>query len=153
MFSATDDEETIYLKRNDSENLLSSYHTSGFKLDDAKWPSVEHYYQGMKFEQRELCDNIRSAADSSTAAKLASKNKRKIRKDWKKIKRTIMTRGLYVMFRTHPGAAEELLRTENSKLVEQSQYDYYWGCGRDLRGENVYGQILMEIREKLRDID
>ena len=153
MFNATNNQETIYLKRNDSDSLLSSYHLNSFDLDDAEWPSVEHYYQGMKFEQSELRDNIRRAADPVTAVKLADKNKRKIRKDWKKIKRTIMTRGLYVMFRTHPEAAEALLRTAKVKLVEQSQYDYYWGCGRDLRGENVYGQILMEIREKLRNID
>ncbi len=149
MFDTTNSEETIYLTRNDSENLLSSYYLNAFQLDDATWPSVEHYYQGMKFEDATIKAAILECEDGAAAAKLAETNKRKIRKDWKKIKRTIMTRGLYIMFRTHETATKALLATDKAKLVEQSQYDYYWGCGRDLRGDNVYGTILMEIREKL----
>ncbi|GAB4239826.1 MAG: hypothetical protein Kow00121_66390 [Elainellaceae cyanobacterium] len=29
--------------------------------------------------------------------------------------------------------------------------DYYWGCGKDGSGKNKLGQILMEVREILRD--
>jgi predicted NAD-dependent protein-ADP-ribosyltransferase YbiA (DUF1768 family) len=36
-------------------------------------------------------------------------------------------------------------------LVESSNYDYFWGCGRDRRGENMYGKVLMNVREKLRE--
>lgn len=39
--------------------------------------------------------------------------------------------------RTHPEVAERLLATENVKLVENSQCDYFWSCGRDRRGHNT----------------
>jgi predicted NAD-dependent protein-ADP-ribosyltransferase YbiA (DUF1768 family) len=28
-------------------------------------------------------------------------------------------------------------------------YDYYWGVGRDGRGYNVFGKVLMAVRDKL----
>ena len=43
-----------YLSRNDVNHPLSSCSKLGFELDGAQWPSVEHYYQGMKFEAGEL---------------------------------------------------------------------------------------------------
>jgi predicted NAD-dependent protein-ADP-ribosyltransferase YbiA (DUF1768 family) len=35
--------------------------------------------------------------------------------------------------------------------VENSPIDYYWGCGKDGSGKNKLGQILMEVREILRN--
>ena len=35
-------------------------------------------------------------------------------------------------------------------IVESSLYDHYWGCGRDQRGHNYYGKMLMDVRDKLR---
>jgi ribA/ribD-fused uncharacterized protein len=62
-----------------------------------------------------------------------------------------MTRAVYIKCRTHPEIAEALLATGDQVLVESSNYDYFWGCGRDRRGENMYGKVLMNVREKLRD--
>ena len=60
-----------------------------------------------------------------------------------------MTRGIYIRCRTYPHLAEQLLATGDRHLVENSQYDYYWGCGRDRRGNNAYGKVLMKVRAKL----
>lgn len=30
------------------------------------------------------------------------------------------------------------------------QYDYFWRNGRDMRGNNAFGKVLMNIRDKLR---
>ena len=60
-----------------------------------------------------------------------------------------MTRGIYIKCRTHTEVADALLATGDQKIVESSQYDYYWGCGRDGRGHNTYGNVLMAVREKL----
>ena len=32
----------------------------------------------------------------------------------------------------------------------QPWYDCYWGCGRDTRGLNTYGKVLMNVRARLR---
>ena len=62
-----------------------------------------------------------------------------------------MTRGIYVRCRTHPELAEALLDTGDTKIVENSNFDYFWGCGRDRRGENRYGKVLMNVRARLRE--
>ena len=76
---------------------------------------------------------------------------KKVRDDWKKVRRVVMTRAVYTRSHAHPESAKALLETGSRKLMENSQYDYFWGCGRDRRGENTYGQVLMDVREKLRN--
>ena len=61
-----------------------------------------------------------------------------------------MTRGVYRKCRTSDDAATALLGTGERRIIETSQYDYYWGCGRDTRGLNTYGKVLMQVRERLR---
>ena len=150
MFNSGPEVEKIFLSRTDALNPLASYSKYSFELDDAEWPSLEHYYQGMKFEDPEIREQVRNAPDPSGAARLAGQHKKKIRKDWRKLKQTYMTRGAYIRCRTHPEVARALLQTADSIIVESSQFDYFWGCGRDGRGDNVFGRILMEVRERIK---
>ncbi len=130
---------------------LSTYSRHGFELEGRFWPSVEHYFQGMKFEDPADQDRVRLAPHPAKARKLGRSRFRKLRKDWSKLRRVIMTRAVYTKCRTHPEVAERLLGTGELRLIERSQYDYYWGCGRDRRGHNTYGQVLMDVRSKLRE--
>lgn len=150
MFNFRTEHDKVYVSRTDVHNPLASYSRFGFELDNADWPSLEHYYQGMKFEDAEIQEQIRTAPNPAAAEKLAKKHKRKIRRDWKALKQTYMTRGVYIKCRTHPGVSEVLLKTGDLNIIENSQFDYYWGCGRDGRGDNVYGKVLMEVRDKIK---
>jgi ribA/ribD-fused uncharacterized protein len=151
MIFAPTPQDEIRIARTDALEPLASYSKHGFDLDGEHWPSVEHYYQAMKFDDEDLRMQIRDAAHPEAAVKLAKKHRRQTRTDWKKIRETIMTRGVYIKCRTHPDVVEALLATGDEKILENSQYDYYWGCGRDGRGENAYGRVLMNVRDKLRD--
>ena len=145
------DADAIYLSRTDATEPLSSFSRFGFFLDDAEWPSVEHYFQAMKFEDPAYREQIRSAQHPKKARKLGRSRFRKPRRDWKKIRRVIMTRAVYIRCRTHPEVAARLLETGERRLVESNAYDYYWGCGRDRRGNNTFGEVLMDVRRKLRE--
>ena len=144
------DPNDVFVARADSANPLSSYSKHGFHLDGANWPSVEHYYQAMKFEDDATREEIRTAPHPRVAARLAKKRRRRIRKGWDKLKEAYMTRGMYTKCRTHDDVANALLATGDSTIVETSQYDYFWGCGRDTRGLNVYGRVLTNVRSRLR---
>lgn len=146
-------EDAHYLSMNDPDNCLSRLSGQGFELDGEYWPTVEHYYQAMKYSKSTDRDLVRKAETALQARKLGSRWFKKKRPDWKKIELTVMTRALYIKMRSHPGAAAELLATGDKMLVEDSQFDYFWGCGRDKRGANHYGQILMNVREKLRQLN
>ncbi len=143
----------VLISRQDVNNPLSTHSKFEFHLDDADWPSAEHYYQAMKFEDDAIREEIRRAAHPMDTAKISKQHKRQIRKDWDKIKVRVMTRGTYIKCRTHKEVAKALLKTGDKKIVENSQFDYYWGCGRDGRGKNAYGKILMDIREKLVELE
>jgi len=148
----TDQQTVIRVSMTDSTNPLASFSQHSVSLDGGDWPSVEHYFQGMKFLAPELRALLLGAAHPATARQLAKQHRRRMRADWKQIEETVMTRGVYVKCRTHEEAATALLATGNDRILETSQYDYRWGCGRDGRGKNAYGRILMAVRDKLRGL-
>lgn len=74
-----------------------------------------------------------------------------LRADWEQVKDDVMQKAVLQKFRTHADIREILLATVDEVLVENSPIDYYWGCGKDGSGKNKLGQILMEVREILRD--
>ena len=150
MFS-TQERPTRYVSMSDPTDPLASWSKHGFDLDGAHWPSVEHYFRAMGFEDPLLREEIRALDHPAKAEKLARKHRRRLRKDWDKLKVTYMLRGIYTKCRTHPEAAQALLDTGDEHIVETSQYDYFWGCGRDLRGDNRYGEALLAVRQRLRE--
>lgn len=146
----TDDTEKYLLSRLDPTHPLAAYSKHGFELEGLDWPSVEHYYQAMKFADSDYREQIRTAHHPAECTKLGKSKKHGRRKDWDKVKQIYMTRAVYIKCRTHPEVAEVLLATGEQMIIETSQYDYYWGCGRDTRGHNTYGKVLMNVREQLR---
>lgn len=145
-------DNVLYLSRADVNEPLSTFSRHGFELEDQFWPSVEHYFQAMKFDDPADRDKVRLAEHPAKARRLGRSRLRRPRRDWSRVRRVIMTRAVYTKCRTHPQIAERLLATGNTTLMENSQYDYFWGCGRDRRGHNTYGQVLMDVRRKLREV-
>ena len=135
----------------DATDPLSAYSRHGFKLDGEAWPSVAHYFEAMKFTDADLRKAISAADSPNKARRLAARNKRRIRVGWNQVRETYMTRGVYRKCHTSEFAAAALLGTGDRRIIETSQYDYYWGCGRDTRGLNTYGKVLMQVRAKLRE--
>ncbi|AOY86815.1 GTP cyclohydrolase [Marinobacter salinus] len=151
LFSADNGESDLYLSRTDPESPFGTHAAFSFELEGKIWPTVEHYFQGMKFTDEVWQEKIRAAATPGLARKLGRKRNKSFRRDWKQVRETVMTRGVYVRCRTHPELTEQLLKTRDQKIVENSNFDYFWGCGRDRRGDNCYGKVLMNVRDKLRE--
>ena len=141
--------DASYPSRVDVTNDFGTFSHHSFTLEEREWPSIEHYYQAMKFADPDYQDKIRQAAHPKRARKLGRSRWQKRRSDWRNLKVTYMTRAVYTKCRTYPHIAEALLATGDKTLIESSNYDYFWGCGRDRRGENMYGKVLMNVREKL----
>ena len=144
-------DKAIYFSRYDKGSFLATCSDHGFELEDQYWPSAEHYFQAHKFNDAAYAEKIRTAASPNLAKKLGRKQRKKLRKDWPQIKQTIMTRGIYRKFISNSALAQELLATGDQSIVESSNYDYYWGCGRDRRGHNHLGKILMRVRDKIKE--
>ena len=142
-------QQAIFLSRSDISEPLSSFAYSPFELDGAIWPSVEHYFQAMKFTDPVQQANIREAKNPRQARKTGRSRLKKIRGDWKTTKQAFMTRAIYTKCRSYPEIAKQLIDSHPNQIIENSQYDYFWGCGQDRRGQNYYGKILMAVRDKL----
>ncbi len=149
LFSAGDEGARMVM-RTDESDPFSSFSNHGFYLDDKDWLTVEHYFQAKKFENDVVQNMICKAKTPTEARKLGGSRWRRPRKNWRDIRRIIMTRAVYIKFKTHADLAQMLLDTGEQTLIENSNYDYYWGCGRDRRGKNTYGLILMDVRNKLK---
>jgi hypothetical protein len=147
-----DDESALYFSRYDPEELLGSFAPFSFLLEDTLWPTVEHYLQAMQYASSAEQERVRQL-DSPELAHKEHKGRwlRRQRKDWKNVRPVYLTRAIYTQCLTHEQVAKRLLETGEQRLVANDQYDYYWGCGRDRRGTNMYGQVLMSVRAKLRE--
>lgn len=142
--------DAVMISREDSEHPLSSFSHFPFRLDGLEWPTVEHYFQAMKFVKEADRERVRLAATPNDARKQGkAKLFKKIRKDWNNVDEIVMTRAVYTQAKTHNDIADALIETGDKKIMENSQYDYTWGCGRDGRGLNKYGVVLMNVRNKL----
>lgn len=129
---------------------FSNFSRHGFFLDGKKWPTSEHYFQAQKFAGTDYAEKIRLASTPRQAAELGRSRAVPIRPDWEAVKLEVMRRAVLCKFETHAEIQEILILTDHEDLIENSPFDYYWGCGKDGTGQNKLGQILMETRTLLR---
>ncbi|MES2788020.1 MAG: NADAR family protein [Planctomycetota bacterium] len=129
---------------------FSNFYAFPIQLDGEHWPTSEHYFQAQKFEDEAYRQKIRQTESPMIAARLGRDRKQKLRPDWESVKVEIMKTAVLAKFTQHPELQTLLLSTGNAKIVEHTENDNYWGDGGDGSGKNMLGQILMQVRESLR---
>jgi len=112
------------------------------------WPTSEHYFQSQKHAGSPLEEQIRLAESPRKAFELGRSEPS--RPDWQSVKDAIMREAVVAKFTQHPHLRDLLLSTGEALLVEHTKNDAYWGDGGDGSGKNMLGQILMIVREELR---
>jgi hypothetical protein len=118
-------------------------------INGRTYPTNEHFFQSQKFVGTDYEDYI---IQLGTPAKTAKEGKRRdfpLRPDWETVKEEVMLTGLRAKF-SDPVLAKRLLATGNKELIENSPYDFYWGCGANGTGKNRLGVLLMQVREELK---
>lgn len=125
---------------------LSNFSPHSFMHAGRYWPTVEHLYQAMKFDDPEKQELIR-LLDKPWQAKRTARTLTGIRSDWKEIRETVMRTALRAKFASNPGLVLLLKDTGTDLLIENSPTDFYWGCGKDNTGQNRLGVLLMELRD------
>ncbi len=116
------------------------------------WPTSEHYFQAQKFAGTPHEEAIRKAPTPREAAEMGRDRKRPLRKDWEQVKDEIMVCAVRKKFETHKDIRDVLLATGEEELIENTTYDYYWGCGTEGHGKNMLGQILMQVRKEFQSV-
>jgi N-glycosidase YbiA len=129
---------------------FSNFAPYPFTLDGERWPTSEHYFQAQKFEDKAYKAKIRKSNSPTLAARMGRDRKQKLRRDWESVKVGVMRAAVLAKFTQNEDLIALLLSTGDSKLIEHTENDDYWGDGGDGSGKNMLGRILMQVRESLR---
>lgn len=127
--------------------FLSNFYSSPILYDGIVYPTNEHFFQAMKTLDQEERKKIAAAETPGQAKRLGRHVK--LRTDWEQIKVDVMRTGLMLKF-TDANLAQRLIDTGDEELIEGNWWgDRFWGQCEGI-GRNMLGQLLMELREKLK---
>lgn len=115
------------------------------------FPTVEHYYQAMKFYSNDSRFSVILNLPDPDAARLLTKTpeyKVNRRENFDKEKFNIMEHALRAKFEQNPNAAELLKSTGDAILIKSCPVCYKCGFGEG-SGYNRIGKVLMQIRSEL----
>jgi hypothetical protein len=129
---------------------LSNFSEVPVILGGVKYPSVEHAYQSAKSEVeswKEFCAETPEAGKVKNASKGIS-----VISTWKRINLEIMKDLLIQKYNQEPYKSK-LIATGKEEIQEGNLWgDDFWGI--DLKtgtGKNILGQMIMEIRDELKE--
>ena len=140
----------FYSKGEQQYRFLSNFYPCQIVYEGKIWPSAEHAYQAKKYVPESMQEHVRLLPTAAATKRYARDNERMVRADWQKVKVLVMWDILYQKFTQHLELLAQLDATGQEKLVEDSPWDSFWGCGRDGKGKNQLGILLMELRAELR---
>ena len=147
---------------------FSNWAFSVFMYAGVRYTCAEQYMMAQKVslgQRYDLQQKIMVAINPAEIKELGGREHfpefASIKSVWDKNCRHIVKRGVKAKFAQNPEMLEELLDTGNALLAECAANDRIWGIGIDLNdlswknvanwnGSNYLGQILMEVREELR---
>lgn len=141
-----------FYRTGDPYGEFSNFAAFPIRLKDRVWPTVEHYFQAQKFPGTKHEDEIQLCDSPMTAAQKGRERERPLRKDWERVKDDIMREAVLAKFTQHASLRELLLSTGDAWIVEHTRNDKYWADGGDGSGRNMLGLILMEVRDKLKQL-
>ena len=125
---------------------FSNFHESPFEIDGKTYPTVEHWFQSQKFPtDNELQEQIRTAPSPAKAKKLGRTKSVHFQSNWNSARDEVMKRGVTAKFEQNAELMELLRSTDGYELKEKAFWDSYWGTGRNGKGQNKMGKLLMEI--------
>ena len=129
---------------------FSNFAPYPIRLKGRTWPTSEHYFQAQKFAGTEREELVRRAKRPHEAARLGRDRSARLRRNWERVKLSVMREAVRAKFTQHVELREKLLGTGGARIAEHTARDSFWGDGGDGSGRNWLGRILMEVREELR---
>lgn len=130
--------------------FLSNLYKKSLVFEGISFPTAEHAYQYGKFRGEDTRKWAMEAPKPHLLAILAhGLFAWDIVENWHSIKLLRMYRILKVKF-SDPELRDKLLDTENSILIENSKSDSFWGIGRDGKGRNRLGKMLLRVRDQIK---
>jgi ribA/ribD-fused uncharacterized protein len=138
--------------------VFSNFSRGVFKFRGKDYPTAEHAFQAMKFRDTdpEWAEEIRTQkpVKASQAFKMGRDTTHTMDPNWNKNRIKIMREVVKAKF-TDPRRSlfnKRLVDSGDRKLVERADHDSFWGDGKDRKGHNNLGKLLMKLRSELKDV-
>lgn len=143
---------------------FSQWYSSEFELDGVIYYTAEQYMMAMKadyFGDTKIKEKIMATKNPSEQKALGRQVSKFDREAWDAVSRGYVYKANLAKF-SAPDLKDYLLNTGDKELVEASPYDCIWGIGlaennpnrfdkAKWRGTNWLGEVLMQVRETLRN--
>lgn len=136
--------------------FLSNFYAAPIVIDGETWPTTEAFFQASKYSDPKWRSKIQHATTPAKAKALGRAREGFVGSDlWvgcpgrPGLRVEVMATALRAKFTQNEGLHVALLSTGARRLVEDTG-DSYWGCGRDGRGQNRLGELLMQLRDDFR---
>ena len=139
-------------------NKIDSYRDEYFFLSNFYAAPV--FYDGLIYQNNEAAFQAQKCIEKKDREAFTTMNpseakhvgrKVDLRKDWEKVKVSLMSEIVRAKFEQNPELADKLLATGETYLEEGNTWgDRIWGTVNG-QGANRLGIILMEIREELKE--
>ena len=139
----------FYSQSESPYGCFSNFAPYPVRLEGRTWPTSEHYFQAQKFAGTPREHEIRRARTPGQAARLGRDRRHRPRRDWERIKESVMYDVVLAKFEQHEAIRDILLATGDAEIIEHTANDDYWGDGGDGSGRNALGRILMRVRAEL----
>jgi type I restriction enzyme, S subunit len=154
-------QEIVEFQKNDGpyaglSNMMSGY---TLRVNDVNILTSEALYQACKLPNHPEYQQDIIETKSPMAAKMKSrKYGRYVRPDWKDVQVQVMDWCLRVKLAQNWNSfSNDLLDTAAKPIVELSNRDVFWAAKpigeSTLQGQNVLGNLLMELRSRLKNCD
>jgi len=95
-----------------------------------------------------IVEEIRQAPSPRIAMEIALRNRKKIKRNWQRVRRRLVTRICMDKVTRHPEVRQALWETWGYPIKLDTK-DPYWGLGTNGNGGNVAGAIMEQCRERL----
>jgi ribA/ribD-fused uncharacterized protein len=137
----------LFYSRDDEYGWMSNFERASQIVDGVMYTTNEHYYQAQKSPLIEFHEWIANAPNPYAAMKAGrALRPHEVVVDWDRKKFDVMLKGLRAKFEQNPKLRQKLLDTGDMTIHENSPTDMIWG----VKGKDILGKLLMQVREELR---
>lgn len=123
-----------------------SWLSNFYLIDGWEWKTAEHFYQALKARNTGDVNWIKEAPTPQEAKKRGSTIQ--LSKNWDKHKIVCMRVVLEDKFSQSFYLRKKLRLTYPHRLVHLASWDDFWGTGKNGKGKNMLGILLMALRAK-----
>lgn len=144
-----------FFGKNGKFSIFSNFAHTPMVIGGLRYATNEHYFQSMKFAvtDPEYAEVIRVSQTPYQSKTLGRSRNHCCNPHWdgpdgEAIR--VMRRGLFCKALQCKRFYNLLTTSGDARIIEASPWDSIWGEGKDGKGQNLLGVLLMELRTKLR---